>query len=178
MLRPRATVDLKNGDLRSGGFKIGLFPAQAVALVFAAALWPCVATATLGEPEASVQADGAKFNASIKVTEHGSYRLHEIQLPSGTLLKEFVGADGKVFAVVWSGPRVPDLRQSMGRYFDEYAAAAAGAAAAKTTRSDRNHLQIRTSNLVVQSSGHMRALSGRAYLTQAVPGGVSLGDIR
>ncbi len=173
MLRPRATFDFENGD-----FKIGLFPAPAVALAFAVALWPCVASATLGEPEASVQTDGAKFNASIKITEHPSYRVHEVQLPSGTLLKEFVGADGKVFAVVWSGPRVPDLRQSMGRYFDEYAAAAAADAAGKTTHSDRNHLQIHTSNLVVQSSGHMRALSGRAYLTQAVPSGVSLGDLR
>jgi hypothetical protein len=171
MRRHRAAFDF-------GDFKTRSFPVPAFALAFAAALCPCVASATLGEPEASVQTDGAKFNASIKVTEHPSYRLHEIQLPSGTLLKEFVGADGKVFAVAWSGPRPPDLRQSMGRYFDGYAAAAAAAAAAKTTRSDRSHLQIRTSDLVVQSSGHMRALSGRAYLTQAIPGGVSLGDIR
>jgi hypothetical protein len=142
-------------------------------LAFAAALCPYVASATLGEPEASVQTDVAKFNASIKVSEHASYRLHEIQLPSGSLLKEFVGADGNVFAVVWSGPRVPDLRQAMGRYFDEFATAAA-----KTAHPDHNHLQIQQSDLVVQSSGHMRALSGRAYLPQAIPNGLSLGEIR
>jgi hypothetical protein len=164
MLRPRSPIDFKNG----------LFPA----LALAAGLCPCIASATLGEPEASVQTDGAKFNASIKMTDHSSYRLHEIQLPSGSLLKEFVGVDGKVFAVAWSGPRVPNLRQVMGQYFDEYAAAATAAAAARTIRPDRNHLQIQTNDLVVQSSGHMRALTGRAYLRQAVPGGVTLGEIR
>jgi hypothetical protein len=142
-------------------------------LTFAAALCPHVASATLGEPEVSVQTDSEKFNGSIKVSEHASYRLHEIQLPSGTLLKEFVGADGNVFAVVWSGPRAPNLRQAMGRYFDEFTTAAA-----KTMHPDHNHLQIQQSDLVVQSSGHMRALSGRAYLPQAIPSGLSLGEIR
>jgi len=88
-------------------------------------------------------------------------------------LKEFVGADGNVFAVVWNGPRTPDLRQAMGRYFDEYVTAAA-----KTTHADHNHLQIQQTDLVVQSRGHMRALSGRAYLPQAIPDGLSLGEIR
>jgi hypothetical protein len=163
MRRPRSTIDFKDGWFR--------------ALAFAAALCPCVASATLGEPEASVQTDGAKFNASIKVTELPSYRLHEIQMPSGSVLKEFSGADGKVFAVVWSGPRVPNLRQAMGQYFDEYAAATSAAQAARTVHSDHTHLQIRKADLVVQTSGHMRALSGRAYLPQAIPSGVSLGDI-
>jgi len=159
MLKPHAANKLRNWLLPLLGL--------------AAALGPHVASATLGESEASVQTDGARFNGSIKVSEHPSYRLHEIQLPSGTLLKEFVGADGNVFAVVWSGPRAPDLRQAMGRYFDEYVTAAA-----KTTHVDHNHLQIQRTDLVVQSRGHMRALSGRAYLPQAIPDGLSLGEIR
>jgi len=52
MLIPHATNKLKNGLLPLLGL--------------AAALGPHVASATLGEPEASVQTDGARFNGSIK----------------------------------------------------------------------------------------------------------------
>jgi hypothetical protein len=137
-----------------------------------AVLLPSVAFSTLGEPEASVQADGQRLLGAIKESNHGSYRVHEMQLPSGTLVREYAGMDGNVFAVTWRGPFMPDLRQTLGRYFDTYAAAA------KAARADRNHLQIEQSDLVVQVSGHMRAFKGRAYLPQAIPGGVSLGDLQ
>jgi hypothetical protein len=139
--------------------------------VLLAALSPCIAAAALGEAEASVQSDAAQLRGSIKVTEHASYRLHEIQLPSGTLVREFVGSDGKVFAVAWNGPSVPNLRQTLGQYFDNYVTAA------KAKHAGHHQLQIQQSDLVVQASGHMRAFSGRAYLPQAVPAGVSIGDL-
>jgi Protein of unknown function (DUF2844) len=50
-------------------------------------------------------------------------------------------------------------------------------AAAPAGRQDRNHMQVRASNLVVQVGGHMRAYSGRAYLPQALPSGVTAGDL-
>jgi hypothetical protein len=87
-------------------------------------------------------------------------------------LREFVGSDGKVFAVAWNGPAVPNLRQAFGRYFDTYVTAAKG------KHTGHNHLQIQQDDLVVQSSGHMRAFTGRAYLLQAVPSGVNFGDLR
>jgi len=136
-----------------------------------AALSPCIAAAALGEPETSVQTDAARLRGSIKVTPHANYRLHEIRLPSGTLVREFAGSDGKVFAVAWNGPTVPNLRQTLGQYFDNYMTAA------KAQHSGHHHLQIRESNLVVQAGGHMRAFSGLAYLPQAVPSGVSVGDL-
>jgi uncharacterized protein DUF2844 len=137
-----------------------------------AALSPCIAGAALGEPESSVQTDGAMLQGSIRTTEHASYRLHEIQLPSGTVLREFAGSDGKVFAVAWNGPNIPNLRQAFGRYFDTYVTAA------KAKHAGHTHLQIQQSDLVVQSNGHMRAFVGRAYLPQAVPSGVDLGELR
>jgi len=136
-----------------------------------AALSPCIAEAALGEPETSVQAEVARLRGSIAVSQHASYRVHEIQLPSGTMVREFAGSDGKVFAVAWNGPTVPNLREILGQYFDNYVTAA------KAPHSGHHHLQIRESNLVVQAAGHMRAFSGRAYLPQAVPGGVSVGDL-
>src|ERR1700730_5942701 len=121
-----------------------------------AVLCPCIAAAALGEPETSVQTDMARLRGSIKVTPHANYKLHEIQMPSGTLVREFAGSDGKVFAVAWSGPAVPNLRELLGQYFDIYVTAA------KTQRSGHHHLEIRESNLVVVAGGHMRAFSGLA----------------
>jgi hypothetical protein len=140
--------------------------------VLAAAVIPCIAIAALGEPETSVQADMTQLRASIKVTARADYRVHEMLLPSGTRVREFVGSDGKVFAVAWNGPTVPNLRQTFGRYFDAYVSAA------KDRHINHSLLQVRQSDLVVQSSGHMRAFMGRAYLPQAMPGGVDLEEIR
>ena len=158
MMDSRAMIHLKHAVLLS----VALF----------AGLGPCIASATLGEPETSVQADVAKLKGSIKVTDHASYRLHEIQMVSGTVVREFVASDGKVFAVAWNGPTIPNLRQMLGQYFDNYVTAA------KAKHAGHTHLQIQQSDLVVQAAGHMRAFSGRAYLPQAVPSGVSVGDLR
>jgi Protein of unknown function (DUF2844) len=136
-----------------------------------AAMCPCIADAALGEPETSVQTDVAQLHGSIKVTDHASYRLHEIQLPSGTVVREFAGLDGTVFAVAWSGPAMPNLRQTLGRYFDNYLTAA------QANRLGHHQLQINQSDLVVHASGHMRAFSGVAYLPPALPSGVSIGEL-
>jgi hypothetical protein len=137
-----------------------------------AALWSCVASATLGEQESSIGAEPQLANATIKESALGSYRVHQIEQPTGTVIREYAGLDGKVFAVTWHGPFSPNLRQTLGSYFDQYAAAAPGG------RQDRNHVQVRASNLVVQVGGHMRAYSGRAYLPQALPSGVTPGDLK
>jgi len=136
-----------------------------------AALWSCSASATLGEPESSVGTETQLRQGSITESDHGRYRVHEIRIPSGTLVREYASPDGNVFAVTWRGPFVPNLKQTLGRYFDEYAAAA------RTAHGDRKHLEMRQSDLVVQVSGHMRAFAGRAYLPQAMPSGVVVGDL-
>jgi Protein of unknown function (DUF2844) len=136
-----------------------------------AALWSCVASATLGEPEASIASESQTSKASIKATSQGSYRVHEIDETSGTVIREYAGLDGKVFAVTWRGPFQPNLRETLGEYFDEYAAGA------KAGRLDRNHVQVQQSDLVVRVGGHMRAYRGIAYLPQALPSGVTAGDL-
>jgi hypothetical protein len=158
MLNPRSVMNVKKRLVASG--------------VLIAALTPCIAAAALGEPEASVQTDALQLRGSINVTEHSGFRLHEIQLPSGTLVREFAAADGKVFAVAWNGPAPPNLRQMLGRFFDPFVTAA------RPKRTDHSHLRVETGDLVVQSGGHMRAYAGRAYLPAAVPNGVDLGEVR
>jgi Protein of unknown function (DUF2844) len=136
------------------------------------ALMPRLACAALGEPESSIASDVQHLKGSIKSTVRSNYRVHEIQLPSGTVLREFAGVGGNVFAVAWSGPAIPDLRQALGRYFDVYVTAA------QAKQGTRRHLQIEQSEFVMQSSGRMRAFSGRAYLPQALPPGTSADEIR
>jgi hypothetical protein len=143
------------------------------AAVLIVGLIPQVALATLGQPEITVQTDVVLAHAAIKsMQDRTSYRVHEIQLPSGTLMREFVAPNGNVFAVAWQGPTRPDLRQALGQYFDAYASAP------RSKFADRRHVQIQQGDLVVQGGGHMRALTGRAYLLSAIPSGVNLGDLQ
>jgi len=153
---------------RSGEFKI----AALTSALLIASLGPRIASATLGEPEMTVQSDVAQLRASIKSSQdRAGYRVHEIQLPGGTLLREFVAPDGNVFAVAWNGPTKPNLRQALGKYFDTYVSAP------KAKFADRRHVNVQQGDLVVQARGHMRAFSGRAYLASAIPAGVNLGDL-
>jgi len=128
--------------------------------------------AALGGSAAAIAGEAGQLKASVKTTAHTNYRVHEMQLPSGTVLREFADAQGTVFAVAWSGPAIPNLRQALGQYFDVYANAT------RTKHSGRSHLEIRQDALVVQSSGHMRAFRGRAYLPRALPPETSLDELR
>jgi hypothetical protein len=142
------------------------------AALLAAVLGPNIAAAALGEPETSLQADVLKFQGTVNSTEHLTYRVHEISLPSGTVVREFVAQSGAVFAVAWHGPTVPNLRQALGKYFDGYVAAA------KATPLNHRRLDIAAADLVVHAMGHMRSFSGIAYVPQAIPSGVSVGELQ
>lgn len=143
-----------------------------LALAASLALMPHVARATLGEAESSIALDGQQLQSSVKMSERATFRVHEMQLASGTVVREFAATDGNVFAVAWAGPTMPNLRQTLGRYFETYTAGA------KANRLGHTHLQFEQDGLVVQVSGHMRAFTGRAYLPQSVPAGTTLQELR
>jgi hypothetical protein len=149
------------------GLKSWMLPSMAAI----AALLPALACATLGEPEASVQADAVQLQGSVKDSDLGGYRLHEIQLASGTLVRQYAGLDGKVFAVTWHGPYVPNMKQILGAYFDAYVAAE------RAPHADHHHLKVQQGDLMVEASGHMRAFNGRAWLPRAVPAGLTVGEL-
>jgi hypothetical protein len=144
----------------------------ALTATLATGLAPHTASAALGEPEASVQSDVTQFRGSIKSSMRLGFRMHEIQTSAGTVVHEFVGSDGNVFAVSWKGPMMPNLKLTLGRYFDQYASAPRAAVR------DHRHLQIRQENLVVLAHAHLRDYSGVAYLPQSLPGGVTVGDLQ
>ena len=145
-------------------------------LFFGLLIFPCSASATLGESEASVHADQVHMKAVLKTTRNESYTMHEIKAPNGTVVREYVSPQGKVFAVVWQGPFIPDLRKLFGNYFSQYSQASKDRNSIRPRI--RGPLTIMQPGLVVQTGGHMRAYLGYAYIPYLIPQGVSIEEIR
>jgi hypothetical protein len=133
------------------------------------------AFAALGGDASSVLADQAHMRASIKVTTGQAYTLHEISTQMGTVVREFVSPDGRVFAVAWHGPSMPPMQQILGTYFQQFST---GVQAHHDAHIGRRPLNIQQPGLVVQSNGHSRAFFGRAYVPQLLPQGVTPDQIR
>ena len=146
--------------------RIVLFPAVLAALAAAPAF------AALGGDVSSVQADLAHMKGAIRVTTNAAVTVHEISTAYGTSVREFIAADGKVFAVSWSGPVNPDLRQVLGSYYPQFAQAAS------TTHGNHRRLNIEQPGLVVQNVGRLRAFAGRAWVPSMLPENFSIDDIK
>jgi hypothetical protein len=142
-------------------------------LMMSAAALP--ARASLGGDAASIQADQLRMQGSLKITATSSYTVHEIQGATGTVVREYVSGEGKVFGLAWQGPRPPDMRQVLGSYFDQYIQAAK---AQSGNRMGRRPLLIEQPGLVVQMGGHPRAFNGKAYVPEMLPAGVRAEDIQ
>lgn len=134
---------------------------------------PGFSWAALGGDMESVDEDQGNLNASEQITVSGeSYTVYELSIATGTVVREYLSLDGKVFAVTWKGPLLPDLRQILGSYFKQYSESAS------SKHGDHGHLVVRDPDLVVESGGHMRAFFGRAYLPKAMPPEVAVSDIK
>ncbi len=123
--------------------------------------------AVLGGSAESVVTDQLKFQAKRAVVETQEYTLHVISLADGTSIREYVTPGGKVFGVSWKGPSIPDLAQLLGTYHTEFQSML------HAKPGHRRSAVVRDSDLVVESSGHMRAFYGRAYLNSMLPSGVT-----
>jgi hypothetical protein len=130
------------------------------------------AGAELGGNVATIQADQEQMKGTRRITATADYSVHEIQTASGATVREFVSPAGTVFGVAWKGPWKPDMRQLLGPYFDQYVEAI------QSKRPRRGPVSIREPGLVVESSGHMRSFSGRAYLPQMTPQNVDPATIK
>jgi len=133
------------------------------------------AFAALGGDVSSVQTDQAYMRASIKTTAGQAYTLHEIKTPAGTIVREFVSADGKVFGVAWRGPSMPPMQQILGTFFPQFSA---GVEARQSGHVRRGPLNIQEPGLVVQNNGHPRGFFGRAYVPGMLPQGITPDQIR
>jgi hypothetical protein len=103
--------------------------------------------------------DHATILAQHLSTTSVPYTVNETTLSSGTTVREYVAESGTVFAIVWHGPQMAPLARA-------------------ATGGGYGPLAVQQSGLVVQTGGHMGAYTGRAYLPQALPQGVSADDIQ
>jgi hypothetical protein len=139
--------------------------------MFAAACAAAPALAALGGDATSVETDRVSMKGALRVTPGVDYSVHEIETASGTVIHEYVSAAGKVFAVSWRGPGVPNLPQLLGSYSEQLRQAA--------TLPHYNHhrMNIETPDVVMQSRGHLRTHSGRAWAPALLPQNFSPKDI-
>lgn len=130
-----------------------------------------VVTQTVSPAAVLHAASGTASTASAS----SSYTVRETTLGSGTVVREYLAADGTVFGLAWRGPQMPNLNDLLGTYFPQYLA---GVEAVRAARGGHGPVAVEQSSLVVHSGGHMGAFTGQAWLPQALPAGVSGTDIQ
>jgi hypothetical protein len=128
------------------------------------------ALAALGGDVTTVESDRASLKGAVRMRTAATYTIHEIQV-TGLVVREFVSPSGTVFGVTWQGSGIPDLQQMLGSYYGEFAQAAS------LVRGDHHHLNVQTPQVVVQSRGHTREYSGRAWAPALLPQNFSLSDL-
>lgn len=144
--------------------------AMLVAILAAATAAP--ARAALGGDAASVEADRAAVKGQERASTASGYEVREIVGSGGTRVREYLSSDGKVFAVSWQGPFMPNLRRLLGTYYPLFVRSAAS-----PHPGGHRHLVVEQPGLVVQSNGRMRAFFGRAWDPTLLPQNFSTDDI-
>jgi Protein of unknown function (DUF2844) len=136
----------------------------------------CAATACagLGDDAAGVAADAKTLQGGLHIQSLPLFDIHDISTDSGLHVREYLDRNGIVFAVSWDGPVQPDLQRLLQASFAEYNQARA----ALTQPGLRRSLRMVSPDLVVETGGHLRAYSGRAYLPKRVPAGATAADLR
>jgi hypothetical protein len=80
-----------------------------------------------------------------------------------------VDANGRVFAVGWEGPTLPDFARLLGTHFSRYADA---------VRQQKRGVSVQAATLVIESGGRMGSFAGRAFLPAQLPARLNAQDIR
>jgi hypothetical protein len=147
-----------------------------VLMLFLSLLQGALAYAALGSApsnfgDAPVR-QGARSLAAATATVAPVYTVSQSTLDSGTVVREYSGIDGVVFAVSWNGPALPDLRTLLGDKF-----ASMTSAAAKRSKAGHSQLAVDQPDVVIVSNGHMRSFAGRAWIPSALPAGFDTSTI-
>lgn len=111
---------------------------------------------------------------AVAVPAQAPYSIAESELETGTLLREYLLANGVVFAVTWVGPVLPDLQNALGSHFATFTQEVKRA---RTQGVRGGPVGFDLNGFVVRSNGRMGAFFGHAYLTNLVPNGVDINEI-
>jgi hypothetical protein len=141
------------------------FAFAACLLVFAASVWgglgkdgPCL-EAVHQRQLPMLTASGVRFTRV------------QLELESGTVVRVFRDRSGAVFAVSWSGPFLPDMRELLGPHF-------AALSDQQRRPGPGGNLVVRHGSVVVVSEGRLGAFHGRAWLPGQLPAGFNPGALQ
>lgn len=131
--------------------------------------------AVLGGNEVDIPAEAAATQMQMRSPDlsAGRYRLHEMRDGAArTQVRQYSRADGRVFGVAWDGAVKPDLSRVLGPYYARYINAVQAAGRARGTR------RIVSPDFMIVVSGHMRHITGAAWLPGLTPADVDPAEIR
>jgi hypothetical protein len=132
-------------------------------------LWSTGARAALGAGAESIRGEQVRLAATRQQSSQAGVQVQTLQWADGSSVRQYVGADGRVFAVAWSTRTKPRLDQLLGVHFAGYAEAAS--AEMRRRPGVRHSLVVNQGDLVVEASAHGNAHVGRAYLRSLLPAG-------
>jgi hypothetical protein len=127
------------------------------------------ARATLGGDMASVAANEQTLRAVRTISVLSVGERHDLALPSGVVIREYLASGGAVYAVTWSGPRVPNLQELLGPHFADLAK--------RAPQGGHNRMSLTGDDFEVRSAGHRHYFAGRAWIPSLVPTGVNLDTV-
>jgi hypothetical protein len=132
------------------------------------------AHAVLGQSAASIGSDAGTLKAVRRsAISHAGYTV-EVITADATTVREYASPAGIVFAIAWNGYVHPDLTQLLGSYWSEYSTARQN----HRRKTGSRHEQLKAERIVVERSGQMRNLRGRAYVPDLIPAGVNIDEIK
>jgi hypothetical protein len=140
-------------------------------LLAAAALCAAPCFASLGRAPSAFAGTNAIHQARVLAAGGGTssgatYSVSTTTLAGGTTVREYVGANGVVFAVAWNGPFLPDLRELLGQHFATFTSEGA-----RQPKAGHGRVRVAQPDVTIESTGHMRAYAGRAWVNSLLPAG-------
>lgn len=112
--------------------------------------------------------------AVIHQADNSALRWQETTDANQIRVRQYVSANGLVYAVSWEGPAMPDVSALLGTRFDRYRQ---GASAALENANGLHSSHVEGSDFVAETSVRLREFSGRAWLPNALPAGVTAAEI-
>jgi hypothetical protein len=128
------------------------------------------AWAGLGDFESAIQEEKVKMHARHSVTVRPRYAVHDLKNLDGAHIQQYVGSDGRVFAVVWHTLYKPDLSGILGSSYPTYAQSARASARRVGIQRRFRHEGL---DVVVQATAHLNVFSGYAFRQSMLPSGFS-----
>ncbi len=140
------------------------------ALLATAALLPLPAAAELGGDESSVLRQQARMKATHSAIPAAQFTMHELRRADGSTIREYLGANGTVFAVAWDTRYKPNLQELFGTSYPTYDAAVRDEMRRPGVR---RQFGMKQPQLVVfATSNQQRVFRGRAWVPTLVPAGL------